>query len=324
MGQVEDKDFTIKEDGTIVRDSSSPKINQMKKKLSSGNTKNNPNVEKGGKNFWGCLLFLIIGIIIGSIFFFNNKDSSYDSAEPYGPDDSTVNIDDNKDMEEKITEEEFTTKRYTRERGEQSSASGCTIQIDYPMTGKYELVTAIQQWMNKYISSLAEIDQYSGSLDDGDQIIDYYFSKHNSESSDDCHLSIHILKEYETKNFITYLFSFYSYSGGAHGIGGEGGATFIKSDGHVIDWGMFTNDSDMQRLIKDGLNEFFDNEDYDKDYTPLPAENPIFLGNGVKFIYGVYELEGTSYASGQPHFTIPYSEIKYQMNSSLRDLLFDN
>ena len=120
------------------------------------------------------------------------------------------------------------------------------------------------------------------------------------------------------------MFSFYSYSGGAHGIGGEGGATFIKSDGQIIDWGMFTNDSDMQRLIKDGLNEYFGDEDYDKDYTPLPAENPIFLGNGVKFIYGVYELEGTSYASGQPHFTIPYSEIKYQMNSSLRDLIFDN
>lgn len=326
MGQVEDKGYTIKEDGTIVRDSLSPKINQMKKKLSSGNITNNSNAEKGGQNFWGCLLFFIIGIVIGSVIIFNNRDSSYDSTEPYSPDDSTVIIEDNKDEEEIFTEKEkeFTTKRYTRERGEQSSAYGCKIQIDYPMTGKYELVIAIQQWINKYLSSLAEINQYCGSLDDGDQIIDYYFSKQNSESSDDSHLSIHILKEYETKNYITYLFSFYSYSGGAHGIGGEGGATFIKSDGQIIDWGMFTNDSDMQRLIKDGLNEYFGDEDYDKDYTPLPAENPIFLGNGVKFIYGVYELEGTSYASGQPQFTIPYSEIKYQMNSFLRNLIFDN
>ena len=323
MGQVEDKDFTIKEDGTIVRDSSSPKINQMKKKLSSGNTVNNPNTEKGGKNFWGCLLFLIIGIIIGSIIIFNNKDSSYDSTVPYSSEESTV-ADDIAGDEVIFTEEEFTTKRYTRERGEQSSASSCKIQIDYPITGNSELVTAIRQWINKYLGSLSETNQYGGTLDDGNQIVDYYFSKNNNESCDDCHLSIHILKEYETENYITYLFGFYSYSSGAHGIGGEGGATFIKSDGKIIDWGMFTNDSDMQRLIKNGLNEYFGDEDYDKDYTPLPAENPILLGNGVKFIYGVYEIEGTSYASGQPQFTIPYSEIKYQMNSSLCDLIFDN
>ena len=195
MGQVEDKGYTIKEDGTIVRDSLSPKINQMKKKLSSGNITNNSNAEKGGQNFWGCLLFFIIGIVIGSVIIFNNRDSSYDSTEPYSPDDSTVIIEDNKDEEEIFTEKEkeFTTKRYTRERGEQSSAYGCKIQIDYPMTGKYELVIGIQQWINKYLSSLAEINQYCGSLDDGDQIIDYYFSKQNSESSDDSHLSIHIL-----------------------------------------------------------------------------------------------------------------------------------
>lgn len=327
MGQLNDKDFTIKEDGTIVRDSTSSKVNQMKKKLSSSNNANYAASKKGGKSFLGWLALLIIGIIVGGIIIFNSggESNSYDSTEPSMSGNFTNEENESKVEETLIEkEEEFTTKRFARERGGQSDTQGCEITVDYPMTGNSELITAIRQWINKNLSSFSVVNQYSGDLSDGNRIIDYYFSKVTNEASDDSHLSIHIQKEYETKKYITFLYSFYSYSGGAHGIGGEGGSTFKKDDGQIIDWGMFTNDADMQRLIKDGLNEYFGDENYDKDYTPLPAGNPIFLGSGVKFIYGVYELEGTGYAHGQPQFTIPYSEIQYQMKTSLRELINDN
>ena len=70
-----------------------------------------------------------------------------------------------------------------------------------------------------------------------------------------------------------------------------------------------------------GFKEYFGNDDYEKEFNPLPKCNPIFLRNGVKFLYDTYEIEGTGYAQGQPQFTIPYSEIKNNMKSALKEIV---
>ena len=66
MGQVNENKFTIKDDGTIVRN---PKVEKMKEKLNGGSS--------GGK-VWIILLLAAIGII--SFFLFNQEDRK--PAEP--------------------------------------------------------------------------------------------------------------------------------------------------------------------------------------------------------------------------------------------------
>lgn len=274
-------------------------------------------------NLW-IILLLVIGAIIGGVILFNSDSDS--SSEPsigsseidfYSEKENTVETPIETPIE---TEEEFATYRYTKSTDNISDEWGIEMKIDYPTSGNAELVSSIRNWINKTMKNITSVNQYDYDMDDGNRFIDYYYSEVISGKNDMKYLDIEIFKEYETDSYVTYQFEHEYYSGGAHGGGDDGGATFRKSDGKIIDWGMFTNDSKMQELIKAGLDEYFEG-DFEVDSTPLPKGNPILLRNGVRFIYGTWEIEGTAYVHGRPQFTIPYTELKYNMNSDLRELI---
>lgn len=85
MGQVDNQGFNVKEDGTIVRDSKSSKINQMKKNLSfdnSGNSK--PENKGGGSSFIWIIGLLLVLLGIGTYFFLNRgKEEPFEKEEPF-------------------------------------------------------------------------------------------------------------------------------------------------------------------------------------------------------------------------------------------------
>ena len=114
MGQVDNRGYNIKEDGTIVRNPSSSKINQMKNKLSSsGDTGGNGNSGNDGKGKWVWLALLIVAaVIIGGVIMnsqdnsdpFSSESSGYSQIEESSS--STPTDDTNQDDEVATVEEE--------------------------------------------------------------------------------------------------------------------------------------------------------------------------------------------------------------------------
>lgn len=320
MGQKKDADFTIMEDGTIVRGSKSSKVNQMKKKVSSDNSGNRTNIEKNSnRSLRWIVLLAIIGVIIGGVFILNG--GAKDSTSFYSSDSSRDDLLQESDNELQIAEvEEFQTRSISCKTGDANHLPYCEIIVDYPAEGSRSLVNEVRFWINHVLNKYIYGKSWSGSLEEGGGVIKFY-----AENSLDVWrvFEINFRKEFESSHFVTFEYSIYLYDSGAvHGENRSGGATFRKTDGQIIDWDMFIDDTDMREIIKTGIYEYLGDDDYDKDYSSLPECNPIFLRNGVKFLYEHYEIKGTLYADGEPSFTIPYSEIKYQMKSSLRDIIY--
>ena len=115
MGQIDSNDYKIKEDGTIVRNPSSSKITEMKRRLSSTDNGGKGNSDNGGKGKWGWLgLIVVAGIIIGGIIM-NNQDNSdsyssessgYTQTEEWYSPSTTDGIDDEEETE---TEEVYSS-----------------------------------------------------------------------------------------------------------------------------------------------------------------------------------------------------------------------
>ena len=163
------------------------------------------------------------------------------------------------------------------------------------------------------------IELYSGDISDGMRMLEHYY--YNVASNPDNEMEVEFEVAYETSKMVTvqYIIDLSEYGGG-HGTDTFGGATFRKSDGLRIDWGMFMNDNNMQVQIKKGMENYFGAGNYHMDYTPFPKGSPILLDDAVKFVYQRYEL-GTSYQEGLPFFSIPYSNIRNQMKSTVRELI---
>jgi len=138
-------------------------------------------------------------------------------------------------------------------------------------------------------------------------------------------------KTAETAKFVTFEYSCYEYQGGAHGSTIVTGQTFRKSDGRRIGWEVLNNtyDDDFQNIIKTGLRKYFNvnNDDelksclmLDNMYIiPLPKCPPLFTRDGIKLVYGQYEI--APYAAGTPQLTIPYSQLNKFLNVTAKSLI---
>lgn len=94
MGQIDDKNYLIEEDGTIIRNTKSSKIDEMKKKISSSSNDDNDeekpkeNKGKGGKNNIKWIILLLVGFIIGAIIMYiynRTNDSTNNVTNVIGP-----------------------------------------------------------------------------------------------------------------------------------------------------------------------------------------------------------------------------------------------
>jgi hypothetical protein len=216
-----------------------------------------------------------------------------------------------------------------------------SIKADFPIQ-KAALTRTINEWMSETMGGT-----YEGTYNEAMPIAKHYINsvfvrdsadytelKNDSLSKNhewEYEYICNIQKTGEAAKFVTYEYSCYEYQGGAHGSTFVTGQTFRKSDGRRIGWEVFNNsfDEDFQNIIKAGLRKYFNakNDDELKGYlmldniyiVPLPKCPPLFTADGVKLVYGQYEI--APYAAGTPQFTIPYSQLNNFLNFTAKSMI---
>lgn len=209
------------------------------------------------------------------------------------------------------------------------------IRADYPSAGNGLLTNAIGEYISETLGGT-----FTGDLADGKAVVEYYVKdisgnmkeeaeEYWSDEMQPMQYNRAFTKEYETDRLVTYTSNCDTYMGGAHGLHTSYGTTFRKSDGRRLGEEMLrdTDKDSFRLLIKEGLKDYFGNEDgraitddelkgrlitdNDINYLPLPHCSPYLTEGGVAFVYQAYEI--ASYADGLPTFVIPYDKMKPYM-----------
>ena len=137
---------------------------------------------------------------------------------------------------------------------------------------------------------------------------------------------LNVNKIYEDSKVVSFGTFSMDYRGGAHPNSSFTGATFVKSDGKQLGYDIFkdTASKEFRNVLINGLKLYFGVKTHAQliDYLldiksvkqiPLPKAAPIFTENGIKLIYGQYEI--ASYAAGMPTIIIPYDVAKDLLNN---------
>lgn len=204
----------------------------------------------------------------------------------------------------------FEVQKFEKEKGDNE------LELEYPVSGNPELLDSVRTWMNEQLS-----ETYHGPLDDPERFFRHYASMLGEDpdlnewggfTKDDFKVG------YTDDYVVTYLYSSYIYEGGAHGMGGTYGITFLQSDGSVFNKNCITDYNALHNLFVEGLKQYFRVETDEQLQeclfgNPLsrlspPGRNPWVEHDGVVFSYTPYEI--APYSSGSPRFTIPYSKIE--------------
>lgn len=222
-----------------------------------------------------------------------------------------------------------------------------SMKFEYPTDSTSALSTTINEYLSEQMGGT-----YDSTYNNVRTLVSFYLNKTLAKNKEEYNnLKAEMLKsgdktpipwQYsfdgsfekiaDTTRYITYTYTFYEYQGGAHGTAVATGQTFRKADGRRIGWDVFTNtyEEDFQKLIKDGLKTYWklktDEElkgyllDENNFYLmPLPQCPPLFTKDGVRFIYGQYEI--APYAAGMPDFTVPYNKLEKFMKVTAKKLL---
>lgn len=217
--------------------------------------------------------------------------------------------------------------------------------FDAPKDGDAPLAQTVNEWLSETMGGT-----YDGKYDDMKAIAQLYMdSTYVRDSIDQAAFrqemkksgttdipewnyvyDVEVRKLADEKAYVTYLYTCYEFLGGAHGMTTVTGQTFRKIDGRRIDHVLRNTESEaFQTLLKDGLKRYWnlktDNDlaahllNQDAIYQlPLPQCPPLFTADGMRFIYGQYEI--APYAAGTPTFTIPYKDIEPYMMVTARRL----
>ena len=220
--------------------------------------------------------------------------------------------------------------------------SGVRIKADFPTYGSPLVVNSIREWISETLGGT-----YTGSLADGQDMLQYYVKTTNKDLQKDLkefdapenvregmawYDYNRFAKTYETDLLVTYTHTYETYCGGAHGMHGASGQTFRKIDGRRMDWNVFQSDrmDDLRNLVKKAVQEqYFEAADEaalnemifeeKQMYFPLPETSPCFLEEGVEFTYQVYEI--APYAAGQPSCIIPYELLAPYFSATGKSLI---
>lgn len=206
--------------------------------------------------------------------------------------------------------EPFETRKFEKKVGDNR------LEVEYPVAGNPTLLLAVRTWINDRLGAT-----YRGSLDDAEAFFRHYgallgtdpdLNEYGGYAIDEFEV------EYESPLVLTYDYESYEYEGGAHGMGGSYGTTFLKSDGSIFDKDCITSYAALHGLIVEGLKRYFkaktDAELLGEligveslaKLTP-PGMKPWIEKEGVVFSYTPYEI--APYSAGSPRFTIPYAQI---------------
>lgn len=201
-------------------------------------------------------------------------------------------------------------RKFKREKGDNE------LEIEYPMTGEPQMLDSIRTWINEQLG-----DSYRGSLDKPEALFNHYASQLGTDpdlneyggyTKDSFEL------EYSDDYVVTYEHESYEYTGGAHGMGGDYGTTFLRADGSVFDKDCITSYAPLHDLMVEGLKKYFKVKTDEellacligfnslKRLTP-PGTRPWIDKEGVVFAYTPYEI--APYSAGSPRFSVPYDKI---------------
>lgn len=206
-------------------------------------------------------------------------------------------------------------KNFEKEVGENE------LEVDYPEAGAPELVSAVRTWINEQLG-----DTYRGNPDDAEAFFRHYASQLGTDpelTEDGGFTKDEFDLEYQDALVVTYEHASYIYEGGAHGMGGEYGTTFLKSDGSIFGKDCFTSYRPLMPLFIDGLKRYFKVSTDEELLGCLigvpslqklssPGMQPWIEEDGVTFSYTPYEI--APYSSGSPRFTIPLAKIRPYLN----------
>lgn len=222
------------------------------------------------------------------------------------------------------------------------SSADVSIVFDAPLDKSLPLSAAVGEYFSEVLGGSYQDDSrdfkaaaqyyFDARLESSREFFREYLEESGMEGGAGCYDKIEFVKDSESPSYLTYRFSEYSYSGGAHGSTVYRGVTFRKSDGRRIGWDVVAPDvysEELQSLISDGLRDYWglsakdDLREYLFDNAvwsvPLPQCPPLFESDGVRFIYNEYEI--AAYASGRPTFVIPYEDMKPFMMVTARRLI---
>ena len=135
-----------------------------------------------------------------------------------------------------------------------------------------------------------------------------------------------IQREYENDYFISFTGKFYGYGvENATSNASCADVTFLKSDGSILGFEMFTSMDDLRPLIEKALKEKYGKENVDIYQLGIPMPNaPLFMGEGVRFDYSDYQIIESHYFEEHGEFPscfIPYVNLKKVLTPQAKEIL---
>ena len=227
------------------------------------------------------------------------------------------------------------------------SMANVHVSVDWPVEGPEPLVANLRQYIAGQFTKKKDISNGKTlvkeiAAEQYKELKDMWIDSQEYGNSMTFSFWFSCDKEYETDTYVTYGCHQEGFTGGAHGYAISYSATFSKATGHqmgytsvydeknnkyhIKDQTLFrnANDPQLQKLIKEGVKEYFSEMDEKKisdeeladmlqgvddiNHLPLPNNAPGFIKDGLSFIYQQYEI--TCYALGMPNFVIPYDKIR--------------
>ena len=274
------------------------------------------------RNLFICALMIVLGCSCTSCTDLKNK-----VAGLFGSDTS--------ETEASVDESDkaFETKKlsFVKKCGDvKGYKSGIMVDADYPV-GNSVVAKAVEQWIAGYSVG----SSYAGDLSDGNALFEQYleeFRKGNSdeeirkftvemnalnnapseENEFDWFDQIKIVKEYDSKYFVSYTYQWSGFHvGNATSNATIKDCTFSKIDGGALGWEMFTSKNAVKELIDKALIEKYGHEEADLYGNGIPMPKaPLFMKDSVRFDYGDYSIV-------EPHVFealgfYPYCAIAYK------------
>lgn len=218
-----------------------------------------------------------------------------------------------------------------------SKTANVYLSVDYPTKGSDALLQETRKYISKIVSMFFNINEYGGSLNDGNSVINSYgktkfddldrewkLDRENREEAyegaPEYQEEIEIIKDYENVNCVSLCAHYYYFHGGVSNRFCNA-STFRKVDGkslHIIR----SNNTGLHKLIisavKNKLGD--DYESVNEEFESSPVPNIMHLvKDGVQFDYQHYQI-GPGYL-GQISITIPYDKIKPYLTEEAKNVL---
>lgn len=217
---------------------------------------------------------------------------------------------------------------------------------DYPVSGNPVAVDSVRTWIAGQLEYLKNFDfdrsaqaLTAASMDSGKVLVANTIRALMERSRDDLtdlqesgfsmagyDFDVAFKKLYQTDSLVTFNYSDYTYTGGAHGNSSSIGQTFqLRTGERLTNTNMFLPEkqAELVALIKQGLESYFQTEMSAEEKAKfsladclliepaqltLPAQTPYFTKDGLVFVYQQYEI--APYAAGMPSCVIGYEQIK--------------